>query len=120
MKDIFHEFGRASSQVVNFNKSTDFCSSNMSEEVKKYIASILGVQFSFNLEKYLGLPKVVGRRKNAYFQFIKDKTKMCVLIVRARRCYLKVGRRYSLSQSYSRFLPTQCYVSFFRNFFFMS
>lgn len=68
----------ASSQVVNFNKSTSFCNSNMCVEAKRDIESILGVKFLSNPEKYLGLPNVVGRKKKASFQFLKDRMKMCI------------------------------------------
>ncbi|KAA3477127.1 RNA-directed DNA polymerase [Gossypium australe] len=47
--------------------------SNTFEGVKEEISGVLGVRCSTNLEKYLGFPNVVGKRKRESFQNIKDK-----------------------------------------------
>ncbi|KAA3470065.1 reverse transcriptase [Gossypium australe] len=47
--------------------------SNTSEDAKEIVSSLLGVRSSSNLEKYLGLPNVVGRRKKEAFKSILDK-----------------------------------------------
>ncbi|KAA3467731.1 reverse transcriptase [Gossypium australe] len=48
-------------------------SSNISEGAKKEIPDVLGVRCSTNLEKYLELPNVAGKRKKESFQNLKDK-----------------------------------------------
>ncbi|KAK5785352.1 hypothetical protein PVK06_039926 [Gossypium arboreum] len=73
LKDILREYERCSSQCVNFNKSTIFFSLNMIEEDKKEISNDMGVRCLINMEKYLGLPNVVGRRKKESFQNLKDR-----------------------------------------------
>ncbi|KAA3486780.1 reverse transcriptase [Gossypium australe] len=73
LKGILKEYEECSSQCVNFNKSTIFYSSNTSEENKGEISAILGVRPPIDMEKYLGLPNVVGRRKKESFQNLKEK-----------------------------------------------
>jgi len=41
--------------------------------VQQMITSILGVQAALGTSKYLGLPSMVGRNKQATFSFIKDR-----------------------------------------------
>lgn len=72
LKEIMKEYERCSGQCVNFNKSTIFYSLNTIEGKKEKISTLLGVRSSTNLEKYLGLPNVVGRRKEESFQNLKD------------------------------------------------
>lgn len=73
LKGNLKEYEKCSDQCVNFNKSTIFFSSNNSEEKKKEVVPILEVRSLTNLEKYLGLPNMVGRRKNESFQYLKKK-----------------------------------------------
>ncbi|KAA3490640.1 reverse transcriptase [Gossypium australe] len=72
LKRILKEYEECSGQCVNFNKSTVFYSSNTSEESKKQVLATLGVRSSADMEKYLGLPNTVGRRKKESFQNLKD------------------------------------------------
>ncbi|KAA3475342.1 reverse transcriptase [Gossypium australe] len=73
MFDILKEYERCFGQCVNFNKSTIFFSSNTTEGVKEEISNVIGVRVSTNMERYLGLPNVVGRRKKESFQNLKGK-----------------------------------------------
>ncbi|KAK5812492.1 hypothetical protein PVK06_027923 [Gossypium arboreum] len=57
-----------SGQRVNFNKSTVFFSKNTSDDDGRVVVNILGVRSSNNLERYLGLPNIVGRKKRESFQ----------------------------------------------------
>lgn len=66
LKVILKEYEECLGQCVNFNKSTIFYSSNTSERRKAEVSTILGVQSSTNLEKYIGLPNVVGRKKSLF------------------------------------------------------
>lgn len=61
LKGILKDYESCSGQCVNFNKSTIFYNSNTIEE-KKEVSTMLGIRSLTNLEKYLGLPYVVGRR----------------------------------------------------------
>lgn len=72
LKGILREYRICSGQCVNFDKSMVFFSKNTSKEDKRAVVSILGVQSSNNPERYLGLPNMVGRKKNESFQNLKD------------------------------------------------
>ncbi|KAA3469492.1 reverse transcriptase [Gossypium australe] len=72
LKEILKSYEQCSGQYVNFNKSMIFFSTNTSEEMKKEIEAILGMRSATSLEKYLGLPNIVGKRKKESFQNIKD------------------------------------------------
>ncbi|KAA3455485.1 reverse transcriptase [Gossypium australe] len=63
-------------ECVNFKKSTIFYSSNTLEASKREILSILGVRSSNEMERYLGLPNVIGRRKKESFQSLKEKLQL--------------------------------------------
>ncbi|KAA3472533.1 reverse transcriptase [Gossypium australe] len=73
LKAMLRQYEHCSGQCVNFNKSTIFFSSNTAEGAKNKISEVLGVQCSTNIEKYLGLPNVVGRKKKESFQNLKNK-----------------------------------------------
>lgn len=73
LRDILKEYDCCSSQCVNFNKSTIFFSSNTTERNKEEISNAMGVRCSTKMERYLGLPNVVGKRKKESFQHLKDK-----------------------------------------------
>ncbi|KAA3461526.1 reverse transcriptase [Gossypium australe] len=67
------EYGEYSGQCVNFSKSSVFFSSNTIEAMQEEVLRILEVRPSTNMEKYLGLPSLVGRRKKDSFQALKEK-----------------------------------------------
>ncbi|KAA3490760.1 reverse transcriptase [Gossypium australe] len=73
LKAMLRQYELCSGQCVNFNKSTIFFSSNTAEGAKNEISRVLGVRCSTNIEKYLRLPNVVGRKKKESFQNLKDK-----------------------------------------------
>ncbi|XP_062013973.1 uncharacterized protein LOC133730390 [Rosa rugosa] len=72
IQDVIDTYGRASGQLVNFNKSSVVFSKNVQVDVQDEVASFLGVDIVESHEKYLGLPTYVGRKKTATFQYIKD------------------------------------------------
>lgn len=45
----------------------------MSNELKNAICEGLGVTYTTNHGKYLGLPSLIGRNKSDVFEFIKEK-----------------------------------------------
>ncbi|XP_062014504.1 uncharacterized protein LOC133731044 [Rosa rugosa] len=70
--EVLEIYGRASGQLVNFNKSSIVFSKNVSVFVQEEVASLLGMEVVESHEKYLGLPTYVGRKKTATFQYIKE------------------------------------------------
>nr|XP_011468563.1 PREDICTED: uncharacterized protein LOC105352685 [Fragaria vesca subsp. vesca] len=73
IQDVIETYGRASGQLVNFEKSSIVLSNNVSEFMQEEIYSLLGMEVVTSHEKYLGLPTYVGRKKTATFQFIKER-----------------------------------------------
>lgn len=72
LKEILKEYGKSFGQCVNFNKSTIFFSTNTTEDKKNKVSAIMGIRTSTNMERYLGLPNVVGRRKKESFQYHRE------------------------------------------------
>ncbi|XP_060974100.1 uncharacterized protein LOC133039267 [Cannabis sativa] len=70
---LLETFAKASGQLVNFSKSSVFFSSNTSPQTRGVICSRMGLVEADERSKYLGLPSVIGRNKNASFGFLKDK-----------------------------------------------
>lgn len=61
MKPVIKDYEVMSSQLVNFEKSLIYFSNNVDESDKRRIESELGVRIANILEKYLGLPTMVGK-----------------------------------------------------------
>ena len=61
------EYEDASSQRINLQKSTVSFSPNVPEATKLELCSILGMTNSGLVEKYLGVPIIIGRNKKAIF-----------------------------------------------------
>lgn len=62
-----------SGQVINYNKSGTFFSSNVDDVTKLQIADIFGIYHPLNKGRYLGLPSLVGRNKKQVFVYIREK-----------------------------------------------
>ncbi|KAL6181347.1 hypothetical protein ACLB2K_048002 [Fragaria x ananassa] len=73
IQDVIETYGRASGQLVNFEKSSVVFNGSTSIEMQEEASELLGVKVVISHEKYLGLPTYVGRKKSATFQFIKEK-----------------------------------------------
>lgn len=67
-KEVLQEYKINSGQCFNLEKCLVFFNSNLEEDKHLNLSNSLGVQYTNSLEKYLGLPNMVGRRKKAYFQ----------------------------------------------------
>ncbi|KAA3486619.1 reverse transcriptase [Gossypium australe] len=65
---VLKEYEICSGQCVNYGNLTVFFSSNTIDTA--------GVKRSNNLETYLGLPNMVGKRRRLAFQHLKDHIKM--------------------------------------------
>ncbi|GMI95677.1 hypothetical protein HRI_003237000 [Hibiscus trionum] len=70
---ILSAYERASGQLVNFSKSSIFFSSNTSTHIRNHISALFSVRFVSSMEKYLGLPTMVGKNKKAAFAELRDK-----------------------------------------------
>ncbi|KAK5772714.1 hypothetical protein PVK06_049008 [Gossypium arboreum] len=75
IRDILREYESCSGQCVNFEKSSAFFSSNVTDRDKNLVVEALNVRCSTEAERYLGLPNMVGRRKKEAFQVLKDRLK---------------------------------------------
>lgn len=75
LKQVLREYEFCSGQKVNFSKSIIFFSSNTQEGERRTITRMLGVRSSDDLERYLGLPSLVGKKKKIAFQMLKDRFK---------------------------------------------
>lgn len=58
---------------MNFEKSLIYFGANVEARVKEDIVNLLGVRLASNLEKYLGLPMMVGRNKKWAFSNYVDR-----------------------------------------------
>lgn len=67
------EYETISGQCVNFDKSTIFCSSNTSNQIRNAMSQTLGVRISMNAKRYLGLHYLVGKGKKLAFQAQKNR-----------------------------------------------
>lgn len=63
----------ASGQKINFQKSSILFSPNTSAAVQTDLCNRLGVAFTLDQSKYLGLPSFVGKNKKRVLSFVKEK-----------------------------------------------
>ncbi|XP_012435546.1 uncharacterized protein LOC105762197 [Gossypium raimondii] len=75
VRTVIHEYEVASGQRVNFDKSPIYFGANVAPSVRGEIVNLLGVRLASNLEKYLGFPMMVGRRKKWAFANFVDRFK---------------------------------------------
>jgi len=73
MKNILSTYELASGQAISLPKFEIYCSCNVPDDLKANITDILGVQVVLGTSKYLGLPSMIGRDRNATFAYIKDR-----------------------------------------------
>lgn len=73
VKDLLNLYEKQSGQVVKFQKSAVFFSSNVRRDKQNKITSILGVHNELRESKYLGLPSLIGRSRNNVFSFVKER-----------------------------------------------
>ena len=73
MKNILVTYGAASGQTISLPNTEIFYSRNVTTDMKASITNILGVQAVLGTGKYLGLPSMVVRDRNATFAYIKDR-----------------------------------------------
>ena len=73
IQEILGKCERALGQKINLDKTTLFFSNNTSNVSKDEMKNLLEVAEIKEYERYLGLPTVVGRKKKASLNFIKDR-----------------------------------------------
>ena len=71
--ELLNTYSKYSGQQINKSKTTIFFSKSTTLERKQYIKNALGVPEIRSYEKYLGLPSLIGRRKKASFEYIKER-----------------------------------------------
>nr|GMD82292.1 ribonuclease H [Ipomoea batatas] len=67
------EYGEASGQKVNLDKTSIVFGRNVHVEDKEAVCEVLRVHEQQGRGKYLGLPGYVGRRKREILGFVRDK-----------------------------------------------
>ena len=73
VKNVLQLYKECFGQKINFDKSALFFSSNTHDETKVELKELFGVEATMNLEKYLGLPTMVGKNKRYAFREIKSR-----------------------------------------------
>ena len=73
IQDILSLYEQALGQKLNREKTTIFFSKAVSEDTKASIWDFLQVPELKEYEKYLGLPAVVGRKRKASLNYIKER-----------------------------------------------
>ncbi|XP_012439956.1 uncharacterized protein LOC105765419 [Gossypium raimondii] len=75
MQHFNSTYEKALGQMVNYDKSLVFFGSSFKEEDNNVVSDALEVRASSNPDKYLGLPMMVGHRKNRAFSYYVDRLK---------------------------------------------
>ena len=73
IKDIMSLYEQALGQMINREKTTIFFSKAVNEDTKALISDFLQVLEVKEYENYLGLPAVVGRKRKASLNYIKER-----------------------------------------------
>lgn len=73
LTEILRKYEAASGQKINTNKSSIFFNHNTPQETKDEMLEILGPMQGSRHTKYLGLPSIIGKSKNAIFAKIKER-----------------------------------------------
>ncbi|KAL0327584.1 UNVERIFIED_CONTAM: putative mitochondrial protein [Sesamum angustifolium] len=78
IRNILNIYGRASGQIINFDKSSITFSRNTLAKSREHLARILGVQVESCPTKYLDVPFLIGRSKRDIFSNVRDCVWQCV------------------------------------------
>ncbi|XP_071926080.1 uncharacterized protein [Coffea arabica] len=73
IKEIIQLYGKATGQVVNFEKSAMFFTRNTPRMLRGEISEVLDNMREAQSGKYLGLPMTFGRAKNQVFGYLNSK-----------------------------------------------
>lgn len=75
LSHILEAYERASGQQLNAAKTTIFFSKSTRSNFKRFICTTVGVSATTRIERYLGLPALVGKSKTKAFAGICDRVK---------------------------------------------
>ncbi|KAF5450106.1 hypothetical protein F2P56_030482 [Juglans regia] len=76
LNHILSVYEAASGQKLNKDETSLFFSRNTRAATRTYIMEVAGLQASTNLDRYLGLPSIVGKSKTRAFNGIVDRVIM--------------------------------------------
>ena len=107
IKQILHDYGAASGQRINIQKSSIFFSQNVDLEVREAICSELRVRGTVDHGHYLGLPSMIGHSKKKAFEFLKDRVWSSLNNLN-HRILSRVGKEVLL-KTVAQSLPNLCY-----------
>uniref|UniRef100_A0A803P9R9 Reverse transcriptase domain-containing protein n=1 Tax=Cannabis sativa TaxID=3483 RepID=A0A803P9R9_CANSA len=73
IKEVLDSYSALSGQCINFTKSNLCVGNKIKSTDGQWLASALGVTFTENHSKYLGLPAFVGKNKKEAFGLVRNK-----------------------------------------------
>uniref|UniRef100_A0A803PUD0 Reverse transcriptase domain-containing protein n=1 Tax=Cannabis sativa TaxID=3483 RepID=A0A803PUD0_CANSA len=101
---LLHVYELASGQQVNFSKSSIFFSKNTSADTRAQLCNMLQMTEASDNSFYLGLPCIMGRKKNAILGFLKEKMKKKIFNWESR--FLSKAGKEVLIRSVAQALPS--------------
>ncbi|OMO99000.1 reverse transcriptase [Corchorus capsularis] len=104
VRDYLKIYEECSGQKINFDKSVVFFSSNTLQADRDRIREFFGVGEQSIIEKYLGLPTLVGRNKKSTFNWIKERIAKKIGSWNMR--WLSQGGREVMIKSVLQSIPT--------------
>lgn len=104
VEEILNIYEVASGQAINYSKSGIVFSSNVVDVLQDAISFILEVWGSLDMNRYLGMPSLIGRRKKAVFSYLKDRLWKKIQAW-SKTCFSKSGKEV-LVKSVVQALPT--------------
>lgn len=96
--------------MINFQKSEIFFNKNTPSNVKDNISSLLCVSECLGLGNYLGMPSMIGKKKKAIFNYMRDK--IWKKINHWSGKHLSKVRREMLIMSMAQAIPSYCRSTF--------
>ncbi|GMI90448.1 hypothetical protein HRI_002714100 [Hibiscus trionum] len=73
LKQLLQEYSECSGQLINYDKSRLFFSSNVHDDNHADVKHVLNVDHTSCLDKYFGLPSIVGQNKREAFQHLLER-----------------------------------------------
>lgn len=95
IQSVLSQFQDATGQLIIFQKSSIFFSSNSPQILKDSVCSFLSISEADSGSHYLGLPNMLSRNKSVAFGYIKDKLSQRILSWESR-CLSKAGKELLL------------------------
>lgn len=102
--EVIHLFEDSFGQSINFADFALMVSNKMGDERKTTLQDFFGVQSTFQHEKYLGLPTIIGRNKNIAFHGLLEK--LCFKIQSWSNRTLSFGGKEVFLKSIAQAIPS--------------